>query len=561
MAPPHFFFIFLHIFFIFAFYVSGELENGKYVKTIGVTLCRDLNNNRWICYTIRKEIIMFSKRSWFLILFGIVIGIVLVIGLGYTKGIHAQENAYAVLPAEAVPAVASTADYSAAEALSNVFSDVAAKTNPSVVTIYTETNITVQGSPFAGSPFEQFFGNDDFFQRFFQQPNQDKGYKRMGLGSGVIVDADGIVLTNNHVIDDADNIKVRLMDEREFTATVKGKDAQTDLAVLKIDAKNLTPMLFGDSDNSRVGEIVLAIGSPLNPQLEHTVTSGIISAKGRSGVGLSEYEDYIQTDAAINPGNSGGALVDLKGRLIGINTAIVSQSGGFMGIGFAIPSNLANKVMHDIITGGKVVRGWLGVYIQNITPELAQALKLPSMKGVLVSKVQKNSPAEKAGLQEEDVILALNDKELKNVSELSTRIAATSPGSEISLKILREGKERPVSVKLEELPEKQELLTPGKNQYPDLGIEISDINTATSTQYHLNKQDKGVVITKITPGTIAAGVGLKEGDVIIKVNREEVTSVVDFEARISKIKDGEDILFYLRRGAANLFIAFTKPSR
>jgi serine protease Do len=502
---------------------------------------------------------MNSKRSWFLISFGIVVGIVLVLGLGYTRTTHAQEKVLAVVPAATAPAAASAADYSTAEALSHVFIDVAARVNPSVVTIYTETKIAVQGSPFSGSPFEQFFGRDDFFQRFFQQPNQDKDYKRMGLGSGVVVDAGGIVLTNNHVIDGADNIKVRLMDEREYPATVKGKDAQTDLAVLQIDASDLVPMPFGDSDQSRVGEMVLAIGSPLNPQLEHTVTSGIISAKGRSGVGLSEYEDYIQTDAAINPGNSGGALIDLRGRLIGINTAIVSQSGGFMGIGFAIPSNLANKIMHDIITSGKVVRGWLGVYIQNITPELAQALDLPSMKGVLVSKVQKKSPADKAGLREEDVILALNDKELKNVSELSTWIAATTPGSEISHKILREGKEQSVAVKLEELPEKQELMTPGKNQYPELGLEISELDPGTIAQYHLNKQEQGVVITKINPGSVAAGVGLKEGDVVVKINREDVKSVADFEARISKINTGDDILFYIHRGMTNLFIAFAKP--
>ena len=352
---------------------------------------------------------MFSKRSWFLLSFGIVIGVMLVIGLGYTKSTHAQEPLLAAVTSAPAPATASAADYSTAEALSHVFSDVAAKVNPSVVTIFTETTRKVQGTP-----FDQFFGNDDFFKRFFQQPAPNKDYKSMGLGSGVVINKDGVILTNNHVVDGADNIKIRLMDGRELQASVKGKDAQTDLAVLKIDANDLKPMQFGDSDGSRVGDLVLAIGSPLNPELEHTVTSGIISAKGRSGVGLSHYEDFIQTDAAINPGNSGGALVNLEGNLIGINTAIVSQSGGFMGIGFAIPSNLARKVTNDILTNGKVVRGWLGVYIQNITPELAQALDLPSMKGVLVSKVQKDSPAEKAGLKEEDVILALNGKSLKN---------------------------------------------------------------------------------------------------------------------------------------------------
>ena len=260
-------------------------------------------------------------------------------------------------------------DLSAPEKLSNVYADVAAKVNPSVVTVFTETDVKVEGMPFSGSPFGEFFGGDDFYKKFFQQQAPEQNYKRMGLGSGVIVDSDGILLTNNHVVDEADNIKIRLMDGREFKGTVKGTDPQTDLAVVTIDVNNLSPIELGNSDKTRVGEMVLAVGSPLNPPLEHPVTSGIISAKGRSGVGLTQYEDYIQTDAAINPGNSGGAWLNIKGNLIGINTAIVSQSGiGVKDIGFAIPVNLARKVMEDIINNGKVIRGWLGVYIQNITP-------------------------------------------------------------------------------------------------------------------------------------------------------------------------------------------------
>ncbi len=412
--------------------------------------------------------------------------------------------------------------------------------------------------PFSGSPFGKYFG-DDFFEKFFQQQAPQQNYKRMGLGSGVIIDSDGILLTNNHVVDNADNIKVRLMDGREFEATVKGKDPQTDLAVILIDTKNLKPITLGNSDKTRVGEMVLAIGSPLNPQLEHTVTSGIISAKGRSGVGLTQYEDYIQTDAAINPGNSGGALVDLRGNLIGINSAIVSQSGGFQGIGFAIPVNLARKVMNDIINNGKVVRGWLGVYIQNITPDLAKALDLKSTKGVLVGKVEKDSPAERAGLAEEDVILAFNGKDLDNATELSTWVASSSPSERIDLKILHDGNEKMVEVELGELNEEKQALAQGKSQVSSIGLQVANIVPELVNQYHLNKDISGVVVTGVNPNGVAASAGIREGDLIMKVNRQEIKSVEEFDAQISGTGSGDNLLLFIRRGTANLFVAFTKP--
>jgi serine protease Do len=307
--------------------------------------------------------------------------------------------------------------------------------------------------------------------------------------------------------------------------------------------------------------MVLAVGSPLNPQLEHTVTSGIISAKGRSGVGLTQYEDYIQTDAAINPGNSGGALVDLRGNLIGINSAIVSQSGGFQGIGFAIPVNLARKVMEDIINNGKVIRGWLGVYIQNITPELAKALQLESTKGVLVSKIQKDSPAEKVGIEEEDVILAYNGKELDNASELSTWVASSSPSEKVRLKILHDGTEKTIEVKLGELNEERQALAQGQSKISSLGLQVSNIIPELRNQYHLNKDLQGVVVTAVDPRGVAANVGIQEGDVIMKINRQETQSVEDFNEQMSKVKPGENLLVFLRRGAANLFVAITKPAK
>jgi serine protease Do len=496
----------------------------------------------------------FFNRNWMLLFVGVAAGIVLVTGFGWTHSTHAQEMATSQVPQAVTAPVASPQDYSTAKALSNVFADVAARVNPSVVMVFTETDVKV-----ANSPFEQFFGGDDFFKKFFQQPSPDKEYKQMGLGSGVIVDPNGIILTNNHVVDDADNIKVKLMDGREFKGKVKGKDPQTDLAVVMIDAKDLTPMKLGDSDQARVGDMVLAIGSPLNPELEHTVTSGIISAKGRSGVGLSQYEDYIQTDAAINPGNSGGALVNLDGQLIGINTAIASQTGGFMGIGFAIPVNLARKVMDDIIKNGKVIRGWLGVYIQNITPELAKALKLNTTKGVLVSKVQDGSPAEKAGIKAEDVILAYNGKTLNNSTELSTWVASTSPDTKVAFTVLRDGDEKTITVKLGELNTAKQAVENGQGNYNNIGMQVTDLGPETIGKYHLSKDEKGVVVTGVNPSGAAASVGIQEGDVIMSVNRVKVESVQDFDKVVSKLKAGDDILFYLRRGPANLFVAFTLP--
>jgi serine protease Do len=507
-----------------------------------------------------KESLNFN-RTWLLIFTGILVGIVLTAGFGLTLTSQAQEPAIPTSSNEPMGSQVNPGDLSTAEQLSNVFADVAARVNPSVVTVFTETNVKMQGSPFAGSPFGEFFGRDEFFKKFFEQPAPEQNYKRQGLGSGVIIDSDGIVLTNNHVVDDADNIKIRLMDGREFEGTVKGKDPQTDLAVVMIDTKDLTPIQLGNSDQTRVGEMVLAIGSPLNPQLEHTVTSGIISAKGRSGVGLTQYEDYIQTDAAINPGNSGGALVDLRGKLIGINSAIVSQSGGFQGIGFAIPVNLARKVMNDIIDKGKVIRGWLGVYIQDITPDLAKALDLKSAKGVLVSKVQPDSPAKEAGLQEEDVILAYNGKELDNSSELSTWVASSSPSDKINLKISRDGDEKNVEVKLGELDEERQSLAQGKSQISSIGMQVANIVPELRNQYHLNKDVSGVVVTGVNSNGVAAGVGIRVGDVIMKVNRQEIKSVEDFDEQISKVNAGENILLFLRRGAANLFVAFTKPEK
>jgi len=499
----------------------------------------------------------FSRHKWMFIFVGVIVGLIIAAGFQWTHETQAQSY----VPESSTPAVQNDSSaLTIAEQLSNAFANVAAKVTPSVVTVFTETDLKVQQQPFSGSPFDQFFG-DDFFKRFFQSPQPQGNLKRMGLGSGVIIDKDGVILTNNHVVDEANNIKVRLTNGHEFEAKVKGVDPQTDLAVITIDAKDLQAIRMGDSDKARVGDLVLAIGSPLNPQLEHTVTSGIISAKGRSSVGLSQYEDYIQTDAAINPGNSGGALVNLKGELIGINSAIATQTGGFMGIGFAIPTNLAKKVTSDIIEKGKVIRGWLGVYIQDITPEIAKAMKLKVAKGVIVSKVQKGSPAEKAGLKDEDVILSYNGEKIDNSVELSTRVAGTSPGISINLDILRDGSEKNVSAKLGELMPEKVQLAEGQTSYSDIGLKVSNISPDLVDKYGLPNDQKGVVVTTVEPNSVATQVGMHEGDVIMKLNRVEINSVNDFNQEIHKVKPGENVLFYVQRGNGNFFVAFTMPEK
>jgi serine protease Do len=294
--------------------------------------------------------------------------------------------------------------------LNEAFVELAEAVNPAVATVFTERVLRVRPSPgmFFDHPFEDFFG--EFFQRPREPRSRECEYRQQGLGSGVVATDDGFIITNNHVIEGADTINVRLIDGRPMPAEVVGADAKTDIAVIKVDADDLVSIEIGDSDRLRVGEMVLAVGSPLSPNLAHSVTSGIVSAKGRSNVGLADYEDFIQTDAAINPGNSGGALINLDGELVGINTAIASRSGGYQGIGFAVPSNMARRVMESLIEHGTVVRGWLGIYIQDIDEALAAAMDLEGERGALVSDLSEDGPAEKAGVQQGDIIVTLDDE-------------------------------------------------------------------------------------------------------------------------------------------------------
>ncbi|UCF63304.1 MAG: DegQ family serine endoprotease [bacterium] len=497
------------------------------------------------------------RYGFILVFLGIVIGIIISANFNMTDQIQADSP----VPASPESQISETINTKTLQDFSTAFADIAEKVKPSVVTIFTEKIIKSRRSPFFQFPFEQFFGED--FEKHFNVPqNPQREQKQFGLGSGVIVSEDGIILTNNHVIEGADEIKVRLLEnKKEYVAQVKGFDARTDLAILKIEAANLPKINFGDSDAARVGEWVLAIGSPLSPELAHTVTSGIISAKGRSGLfDPGQYEDFIQTDAAINPGNSGGALVDLHGNLIGLNTAIASRTGGFMGIGFAIPANLANKVMNDILTKGKVVRGWLGVSIQDVDEDLAKALNLPNTNGVLVPSVQEDSPAEKAGIKAEDVIIELNGRDIKNSSELRNLVAATNPGTNVKLTILRAGKEKEISVTLGELPEEQPLAQQSPKTSEKIGITVSNITPALIDKFELPVKKDGVVIIEVQGGSVAAQSGLRPGDVILSVNRKNVKNVTEYNSLIGEVGEGDTILFYVQRGDGKIFVAFAIPS-
>jgi serine protease Do len=426
--------------------------------------------------------------------------------------------------------------------------EVVAAVKPSVVNIASTKTIKEGGSmssPFFHDPaFRRFFGDDP------KSPERQKEHKQSGLGSGVIVDKDGYILTNNHVIKEADEIKVTLSDKREFKGKVIGTDQKTDLAVIKIDSDNLPVIRLGDSEKLQVGETVLAIGNPFG--LSHTVTSGIVSATGRANVGIADYEDFIQTDAAINPGNSGGALINVKGELIGINTAIFSTSGGYQGIGFAIPSTMAKNVMQSLIKTGKVIRGWLGVTIQALTPELSKQFGLGDEKGVLVGDVVEDSPAAKAGIQRGDVIVEFDGKEVKDVTNLRNMVAGTEPNTGVSLKLVREGRPNTVQVKIVEMF--SEVQTASKTSGNHLnGISVQALTPQLRESLDIPKRITGVVIADIEDGSPADGI-LMKNDVIVEINRNRITNMNEYEKVISQITSDQNLLILIFRKGSTLYM-------
>lgn len=431
----------------------------------------------------------------------------------------------------------------------NAMAEVAEAVKPAIVNISTVTTEKV-----TDSPFTPFF-DDPFFRKFFgdrykQHPQRPRERKSMSLGSGVIVSSDGYILTNNHVIKNAEKIKVLLSDKREFSGKVIGKDPKTDLSVIKIDAKGLTTIRMGDSDELKVGEFVLAVGNPYG--LNQTITMGIVSAVGRANVGIADYEDFIQTDAAINPGNSGGALVNARGELVGVNTAIFSTTGGYQGIGFAIPSNMAKAVMESLIDRGKVVRGWLGVSIQPITPELAQQFGLAKDYGTLVADVIENSPAEAAGLKRGDVIIEFNDKKVDEPYHLRNTVANTPPGEEVEIKVIREGKITTLYVMIRELPaDIKKKPTEYKNAMK--GVSVQNLTPEIYRQLNLPQKILGVVVVDIEDGS-PAETALMPGDVILEINRKATPDVEDYESIVSQIKPDSDVLLLVFRRGSTIFV-------
>ena len=454
-----------------------------------------------------------------------------------------------------LPSIAQDAGLENLRESGKAFRSVAKQVSPAVVYIQVEKEVEQQTmqNPFGNSPF-----GDEFFRRFFGQPNphqkQQPQRKRqsVGQGSGFIISADGYIMTNNHEVGYAYRVTVQLLDGREFTAKTIGTDPPTDVALIKIEADEKLPFLkLGDSDRMEVGDWVLAFGNPFG--LSHTLTAGIVSAKGRSGIGLTDYENFIQTDAAINPGNSGGPLVNLDGEVIGMNSAIFSRSGGYMGIGFAIPVNMVKNVRNQLVEHGTVTRGRLGVYIQDIDQDLADSFELDQTTGILVAQVIEDSPAEKAGIKQGDVILKLNGEKIDKVAKFRNTIALTRPGTKIKLTVLRDGKTKQLKVTIGSLETDDEGRPVSADKIPKLGMSLQKLTNELADQFGY-EGDSGVMVTAVEPDSIADRAGIKRGDLIEEVNRKAVTEPQQVKELI-KESDKKTILLLVRQGDASRYLA------
>lgn len=437
-----------------------------------------------------------------------------------------------------------------AQQINDMFVAASSKASPSVVTIASERVVRRQFR----RPFFDFWGFD------FGPDFESRGTV---LGSGVIIDADkGYIVTNHHVIEDADEIEVVLIDKRTLPAEIVGTDPGSDVAVIKVDADDLQEAQVGNSDDLRIGEWVLAIGSPFSPNLDHTVTAGIVSAKGRNEVFSGDrYEDYIQTDAAINPGNSGGALINLKGELVGINSVIAT--GGLSrtsaGVGFAIPINLVMRVVNDLIEYGKVTRAYLGVLIQDVNASLAKALRMKKPEGAIVSEVQRDTPAEKAGIKEGDVIIKVDDIAIRDNSHLRNVISSSRPGDRRRITIIHDGKEKTITVKLEELPPEQTLAARDSDRdeastvRSRTGFSVADLDSREAQRYDIQVKD-GVLVTGIDPRSKAARGGIQPGDVVVKIDDKKIRNLRDYRQTLKRYKEGDTVLLRVVRGGTSLFV-------
>ncbi|KPJ86847.1 MAG: hypothetical protein AMS17_10790 [Spirochaetes bacterium DG_61] len=445
---------------------------------------------------------------------------------------------------------------------SQLFVKLAEQLMPVTVNISTSKTIKGRERPFTfpfgeNDPFKDFFG-DEFYKRFFggQVPSRD--YKMRSLGSGFIIDKEGYIITNNHVIEGADEIKVRLSektsDKEEYDAKIIGRDPKTDVALIKIAPhKGLPVATLGDSDKLRVGEWVMAIGNPFG--LDQTVTVGIVSAKWRK-IGMGPYENFIQTDAAINQGNSGGPLFDTRGEVVGVNSAIFSPSGGNIGIGFAIPINLAKNVIEQLKEKGRVVRGWLGVVVQMVTPELAESFGLTQGKGALVADVEGGGPADKGGIRRGDVITTFDRREIKEMNDLPLMVAQTPVGKEVEVTIVRDGKKMNKEVTIGELKEEKTYAAAEGETGKDVGMEVSELTSELARRYGV-VDTKGVLVTGVEDGSSADAAGIKEGDVIVEVNREPVENLDAYNKAVKKALKEDKVHLLIKRAGTSLFVVIT----
>ena len=440
------------------------------------------------------------------------------------------------------------------------FADLAEKLKPAVVNISTTKTVGGGGfqSPFSDPPpfsdprFERFFGGDEFFKKFFGD-SPGRQFKQRSLGSGFIISKDGFIFTNNHVVENADKIVVKLSNGKEYNAKVKGRDRNTDIALLKIEPDNGLPVVkLGDSSRLRVGDWVIAIGNPFG--LSQTVTAGIVSAKGRV-IGAGPYDDFIQTDASINPGNSGGPLFSLSGEVVGINTAIVAQG---QGIGFAIPIDMAKDILPNLTTTGKVIRGWLGVSVQGITDDIASSLKLKNAEGVIVSDVFKGDPAEKAGIKTGDVIVEIDGEIVKDSHTLLKIVAGITVGSKVVIRVLRDGRMKVFSVKVTERPDTRDLSEeePDKNE-EYFGMTVQEITPEIAAHLGLPVAT-GVIITQVKSGSAADEAGIQAGDIMRQINRSTISSLKEYQTVMPRASSGDSVLVLIQRDQSKFFAVIRK---
>lgn len=500
---------------------------------------------------------MRARRTAVSVAAGFVAGVIATAALQLQTRVEAI-SFWGAEPAEqaATPTPAAKAPSQALMSALPDFTALTEKVSPAVVNVSTtsqgEANPHMEGGPFGGpgnphefwEPFERFFG-----------PMPKRQFKQRSLGSGFIISREGFILTNNHVIENADEILVKTADEKEYKAKVVGRDPKTDIAVIKIDGANdLSVVTLGNSDELKVGAWVVAIGNPFG--LEHTVTAGIVSAKGRF-IGQGSYDNFIQTDAAINPGNSGGPLINLKGEVVGINSAIFSRSGGNIGIGFAIPINVAKEMLPELEEKGRVTRGWLGVMIQKVTPDIAENFGLKDTKGALVADVVKDGPAQEAGIKVGDVIVEFDGHPIKDSTELPMLVARTAVGKSVTVKLIRDKRSETLSVKIGELKDEEQVAAGGKER--GLGLTVQPLTPDIAESLGLSSEVKGVVVSAVEPGSSADDAGLRRGDVILEVNREAVKDLASYRKALKEAGKGKSVLLLVRRGDNTIFMAL-KPS-